>query len=165
MEKRSLYSLRHLSIGWRVVFLIELFSLTMCLLKLSAEDLKDQSLNRVTLLVYTAVGLAAPIMRYGEIWLLDLLDYIVWGLVLMVMRIKMKTEIGEGDFWVLSGLMLFLSAVQMWEAVLYSFFLILPVSGCLFLTEKNIKLCVPYLPALCGGVIMLAGKECLKWFL
>lgn len=142
-----------------------IFSLTMCLLKLSAEDLKDRSLNKITLLVYTAVGLAAPIMRYGEIWLLDLLDYVVWGLVLIVMRFKMKAEIGEGDFWTLSGLLLFLPAVQMWEAVFYSFCLMLPISGCLFLIEKNKKLCVPYLPALCGGVIMLAGKECLKWLL
>lgn len=148
-----------------MVSLIVQLSLISCLLKLSAEDLKQKYLNQNTLLIYTAVGLAAAFLRFRHIDLLEILDYGVWGLALVFIRQKLISEIGEGDLWVLAGLPLFLPAISMWETILCSFFLMFPIAGCVFAKEKNKKIDLPYLPALCGGTIMTLGKECLKWFL
>ena len=125
------------------------------------EDGRQNVIRSSTLWIYSMVGIVTAAIR--QIWMqesLPWMDMAVLTGLLCFLRKVMPQGMGEGDIWALMVLPMYVAAAQMWEGILYSMFLMIPIAAWQYWRKKDKTAEIPYLPFLWMGM-MLAGRNML----
>ncbi|MFR8089299.1 MAG: prepilin peptidase [Lachnospirales bacterium] len=129
--------------------------------RMAWEDGRQNVIRSSTLWIYSMVGIVTAAIR--QIWMqepLPWMDMTVLAGLLCFLRKVMPQGMGEGDIWALMVLPMYVAAAQMWEGILYSMFLMIPIAAWQYWRKKDKTAEIPYLPFLWMGM-MLAGRNML----
>ena len=88
------------------------------------------------------------------------MDMATLAFLLCFLKKVMPQGMGEGDIWTLMVLPMYVTAAQMWEGILYSMFLMIPIAAWQYWRKKDKTAGIPYLPFLWMGM-MLVGRNML----
>ncbi len=129
--------------------------------RMAWEDGRKNVIRSSTLWIYSVVGIVTAAIR--QIWMqesLPWMDMAILAFLLCFLKKVMPQGMGEGDIWTLMVLPMYVTAAQMWEGILYSMFLMIPIAAWQYWRKKDKTAGIPYLPFLWMGM-MLVGRNML----
>ncbi len=130
--------------------------------RMAWEDGRKNVIRSSTLWIYSVVGIVTAAIR--QIWMqesLPWMDMAILAFLLCFLKKVMPQGMGEGDIWTLMVLPMYVTAAQMWEGILYSMFLMIPIAAWQYWRKKDKTAGIPYLPFLWMGM-MLVGRN--MWY-
>lgn len=129
--------------------------------RMAWEDGRKNVIRSSTLWIYSVVGIVTAAIR--QIWMqesLPWMDMATLAFLLCFLKKVMPQGMGEGDIWTLMVLPMYVTAAQMWEGILHSMFLMIPIAAWQYWRKKDKTAGIPYLPFLWMGM-MLVGRNML----